>query len=46
MARPMRTSRPPPTFRVKSFGCQMNVYDGERLAEMLAAEGIAHAADD
>ena len=27
----------PKTFRVKSFGCQMNVYDGERMAELLDA---------
>ncbi len=33
----------PRNFRVKSFGCQMNVYDGERMAEMLAAEGLAEA---
>jgi tRNA-2-methylthio-N6-dimethylallyladenosine synthase len=33
----------PRTFRVKSFGCQMNVYDGERMAELLAAEGMAPA---
>lgn len=25
---------------VKSFGCQMNVYDGERMGEMLNAEGM------
>ncbi len=36
---------PPKTYRVKSFGCQMNVYDGERMAELLAAQGIAPAAD-
>ncbi|SMC50620.1 tRNA (N6-isopentenyl adenosine(37)-C2)-methylthiotransferase MiaB [Novosphingobium sp. B1] len=35
----------PKTFRVKSFGCQMNVYDGERMAELLAADGMAPAAD-
>ena len=35
----------PKTFRVKSFGCQMNVYDGERMAEMLAERGIAPAPD-
>jgi len=39
----MRQSRAPQTFRVKSFGCQMNVYDGERMAELLAARGIAPA---
>ena len=35
----------PRTFRVKSFGCQMNVYDGERMAELLASEGLAPAAE-
>jgi tRNA-2-methylthio-N6-dimethylallyladenosine synthase len=39
----MRERENPRTFRVKSFGCQMNVYDGERMAEMLAAEGIIPA---
>ena len=34
---------PPRTYRVKSFGCQMNVYDGERMAELLADKGIAPA---
>jgi tRNA-2-methylthio-N6-dimethylallyladenosine synthase len=31
----------PRTFHVKSFGCQMNVYDGERMAELLEAEGLS-----
>jgi len=35
----------PKTFRVKSFGCQMNVYDGERMAELLDADGMTAAAD-
>ena len=35
----------PTTFRVKSFGCQMNVYDGERMGELLAAEGMIAAPD-
>ena len=35
----------PATFRVKSFGCQMNVYDGERMGELLAAEGMIAAPD-
>ncbi len=26
---------------VKSYGCQMNVYDAERMADMLASEGYA-----
>ena len=30
----------PKTFSVKSFGCQMNVYDGERMAELLGAQGM------
>ena len=33
----------PSTFKVKSFGCQMNVYDGERMAELLTAEGMTAA---
>ena len=35
----------PTTFHVKSFGCQMNVYDGERMAELMAADGMTPAAD-
>ncbi|MDP3674248.1 MAG: tRNA (N6-isopentenyl adenosine(37)-C2)-methylthiotransferase MiaB [Novosphingobium sp.] len=30
----------PRTFKVKSFGCQMNAYDGERMAELLSAQGM------
>src|SRR6516162_11722808 len=29
---------------VKSFGCQMNVYDSHRMADMLAPEGFAETA--
>ncbi len=36
---------PPKTFHVKSFGCQMNVYDGERMAELMTADGLT-ATDD
>jgi len=36
---------PPKTYRVKSFGCQMNVYDGERMGELLASRGITPAAE-
>jgi tRNA-2-methylthio-N6-dimethylallyladenosine synthase len=39
----MATSALPRTFRVKSYGCQMNAYDGERMAELLADRGIAPA---
>jgi tRNA-2-methylthio-N6-dimethylallyladenosine synthase len=35
----------PKTFHVKSFGCQMNVYDGERMAELMAAQGLTAAGD-
>ena len=35
----------PKTFKIKSFGCQMNVYDGERMAELLGARGMSAAGD-
>ncbi|MBX9814572.1 MAG: tRNA (N6-isopentenyl adenosine(37)-C2)-methylthiotransferase MiaB, partial [Sphingomonas sp.] len=35
----------PRTFHVKSFGCQMNVYDGDRMAELMAEQGLT-ATDD
>src|SRR5438270_9519710 len=35
----------PKTFKIKSFGCQMNVYDGERMAELLGATGMKAAAE-
>jgi tRNA-2-methylthio-N6-dimethylallyladenosine synthase len=41
----MSEAQTPRTFHVKSFGCQMNVYDGERMGELLAAQGMAPAAD-
>ncbi|MCK9540703.1 MAG: tRNA (N6-isopentenyl adenosine(37)-C2)-methylthiotransferase MiaB [Novosphingobium sp.] len=41
----MRPSPPPRTFRVKSFGCQMNVYDGDRMGELLGEQGLTAAAD-
>jgi tRNA-2-methylthio-N6-dimethylallyladenosine synthase len=36
------TRQSPKTYHIKSFGCQMNVYDGERMGEMLIGEGMAH----
>jgi tRNA-2-methylthio-N6-dimethylallyladenosine synthase len=30
---------------VKSYGCQMNVYDAQRMADVLAPEGYAETAD-
>ena len=35
----------PKTFKIKSFGCQMNVYDGERMAELLGGQGMSPAAE-
>jgi tRNA-2-methylthio-N6-dimethylallyladenosine synthase len=35
----------PKTFKIKNFGCQMNVYDGERMAELLSAQGMTAAAE-
>ena len=36
----------PKTFKIKSFGCQMNVYDGERMSELLSAKGMRSAGED
>ena len=42
----MSSPRPAPqSFAIKSSGCQMNVYDGERMAALLAARGMTAAAD-
>ncbi|MEH6660936.1 MAG: tRNA (N6-isopentenyl adenosine(37)-C2)-methylthiotransferase MiaB [Parasphingorhabdus sp.] len=30
-------------FHIKSFGCQMNVYDGERMSELLVDQGMSAA---
>jgi tRNA-2-methylthio-N6-dimethylallyladenosine synthase len=35
----------PKTFSIKNYGCQMNVYDGERMAEMFLGQGMT-AVDD
>ena len=34
----------PKSFHVKSFGCQMNAYDGIRMAELLEQQGMTAAA--
>ena len=40
-------TRPAPkSYFVKSFGCQMNVYDGARMAELLDSEGMSAAEDE
>ncbi len=36
---------PPRTYEVKTFGCQMNVHDSERLRGSLEAAGLAEAQD-
>ena len=35
----------PKTYSIKNYGCQMNVYDGERMAELLGSQGITPAQD-
>src|SRR6476646_3955525 len=35
----------PKTFKIKNFGCQMNVYDGERMAELLGRQGMTATSD-
>ncbi|WP_268893158.1 tRNA (N6-isopentenyl adenosine(37)-C2)-methylthiotransferase MiaB [Sandarakinorhabdus oryzae] len=35
---------PAKTYHVKSFGCQMNVYDSERMGDLLSAEGLTSVA--
>ena len=37
--------RTPSTFQVKSYGCQMNAYDGARMAELLESGGMTATAD-
>ncbi len=39
------TRTQPKSYHVKSFGCQMNVYDGERMGELLSAQGMALASE-
>jgi tRNA-2-methylthio-N6-dimethylallyladenosine synthase len=39
------TRQSPKTYHVKSFGCQMNVYDGERMGEMLMSEGMTQVGE-
>ncbi len=35
----------PKKLHIKTYGCQMNVYDSERMAGLLARHGYAHVAD-
>src|SRR5215210_5873692 len=36
--------KPPRKLHIKSYGCQMNVYDAQRMADALAAEGFVETA--
>ena len=36
---------PPKKLHIKSYGCQMNVYDAQRMADTLAGEGFVETAD-
>jgi tRNA-2-methylthio-N6-dimethylallyladenosine synthase len=44
----MKPIAPPKTYRVKSFGCQMNVYDSERMTGLLRPLGydVSESAED
>jgi tRNA-2-methylthio-N6-dimethylallyladenosine synthase len=33
----------PKTYSIKNYGCQMNVYDGERMAELFESQGMTQA---
>jgi tRNA-2-methylthio-N6-dimethylallyladenosine synthase len=39
------TGRPTRTYEVRTFGCQMNVHDSERLSGLLETAGYVRAAD-
>ena len=41
----MSTSAPPRTFTVRTFGCQMNAHDSERMAGLLSDDGLVPAVD-
>src|ERR1700751_224224 len=36
---------PPRKLHIKSYGCQMNVYDAQRMVDTLAAEGFVETAN-
>ena len=35
----------PRKLHIKSYGCQMNVYDAQRMVDTLAGEGFVETAD-
>ena len=36
--------KPPRKLHIKSYGCQMNVYDAQRMVDTLAGEGFVETA--
>jgi tRNA-2-methylthio-N6-dimethylallyladenosine synthase len=42
---PTEPSTLPKKLHIKTYGCQMNVYDSERMAGLLARHGYTHVAD-
>jgi tRNA-2-methylthio-N6-dimethylallyladenosine synthase len=45
MAARMSAGSRPPSYRVETWGCQMNVLDGERMAGQLEGLGLARASE-
>ncbi len=43
--KPAGSDPEPRKIHIKTFGCQMNVYDSERIVELLAPQGFAETAD-
>jgi tRNA-2-methylthio-N6-dimethylallyladenosine synthase len=37
--------KPPRKLHIKSYGCQMNIYDAQRMVDMLADDGFAETAN-
>jgi tRNA-2-methylthio-N6-dimethylallyladenosine synthase len=37
------STKSPKTYSIKNYGCQMNVYDGERMAELFESQGMTLA---
>ncbi len=45
MSAPLPALPPPPSYRVETWGCQMNVLDGQRMAGQLEAQGLTRAGE-
>jgi len=43
--KPLETMSAPRKLHIKSYGCQMNVYDAQRMVDTLAPEGFVETAD-